>query len=145
MADEAIQVVVERPARYAEAPAPIGVADERRVAGQGLGAGELPTRTRPVVDRDHHPPEEPTDRVGAGIPALRMTAAAQQRRRRGECRDHRLIDHRGVEMATEGQVLVRYAESIDQPDHAPGDRPPSGAWAVMGERPPLPRPSSLTQ
>jgi hypothetical protein len=99
---------------------PLG--EHRRVDSQRPRGGQLRLEAGHEVDWDHQSPEEGPDALGQRIGCLRVARPARDRRRRREDRDARLLIERlGADVQTEGQEGVRDAQSIDDPEGAPGE------------------------
>ena len=107
MRDQPAKVVV-RPGRAANLPlTSICVTHECRVPGQRRGLGKFRLETRFEVDRGHHPCEEGSNRIRARVQALRVAAAPQLRCWRSERSDDISVDEGRIEVAAEGQDLIR--------------------------------------
>ena len=129
------QLGVPRPKGPARPVAPDDVEQERRVSSQGICRGKVLLESRNVVHGNLEPPEERPHALGPVVPALRMAAATEQGRRRGENADRRVLDGGGHQVAAEGQVLVGDLEPIDDPDQAPGEVGVDGELRVTSQHP----------
>ena len=105
--------------------------DERGVARHRVGRGGQALELMLIARGGTKPPEEAAHAEGARVPALRVTATAQQGSGRLEDADDLAVDALRTQGAAEGEVAVGHALAVDDRDAAPAEL--AGARQSTGE------------